>query len=326
MGGGDQGRYSSQGNSSRQPPQQQRGRGRGFISSSSPGYSDTAVQGNRGQGSSVAIRRGGVNTRGRGRGQRGRGRGSNSFFSGHSDNYSEYKDFGTEPHHTYSNNTVSMGRGGRQFSGHGRGAFSTGYNTGARSHHQPNRPWSSSTGPSHMPGVSQPPVSPLTSNADPPHLPFQLSQRQSPAPLFGAPPITPPVVPPPLPPPSAPPISSPLHLVPHSPLQRFPSYPPSQSSPTSPWAPPTQPLPPQQQHHGHGLDGEQFSSHPYHQPPSYQQRQPVQYGHQQQQLHGGSGSGEDYSIAGVSAGQAQSSGTPGQASDVIKTLVSNGHS
>lgn len=52
----------------------------------------------------------------------------------------------------------------------------------------------------------------------------------------------------------------------------------------------------------------------------------MQYGHQQQQFHGGSGSGEDYSIAGVSVGQAQSSGTQGQASDVIKALVSSRHS
>ncbi len=313
VGGGgstsNQGGYPGQGSSSRQTPQHQRGRGRGFTPSSSPGYSSAAVMRNLGRGSSAGTRRGGVNMRGRGRGQRGRGRG-NMFSGGHSDNYSDY---GNEPQHSYSDNTGSMGQAARQFggaAGHGRGAFSPGYSTGARRDHQPSRPWS---GPSHTAGINQPPVSPLTLSANPPHLPFQLTPGQSPGPLFGAPPMAPP------PPPSAPPITSPLHLVPHSPLQRFPSYPPGQSSPTSPWAPPTQPLPPQQQHPGH--DGERYGSHHLHQPP-YQPRQPMQYGHQQQQYHGGSGSGEDFSAAGLSAGQAQSSGTQGQASDVIKALVS----
>ena len=315
----DQGRYPNRGNSSWQPQQQRGrgGRGRGFTSSPSPSYSNAAVQGNQGGGSSATTRRGGVNMRGRGRGQCGRGRASKTFSSSHSDNYSDYTYFGAEPQHTYSNNTGSMGRGARQFggaTGHGRGAFSTGYSPGARRGHQPNQPWSSSAGPSHMAGVTQPPVSPLTLSADPSHSPFQQPPGQSPSPLFGAPPITPPMAPPP----SAPPITSPLHLVPHSPMQMFSSHPPSQSSPTSPWAPPTQPLPPHQ-HYGHGQDGEQSGSH-HHQP--YQQRQPMQYGHQQRQ-HVGGGIGEAHSIAGPSTGQMLSSGTQGQASDVIKALVSN---
>lgn len=323
-----QGRYPSQG---WQPPQQRGrgGRGRGFFSSSSPGYSNTAVQGNQGRGSSAATWRGGVNMRGRGRGQRGRGRGS---YSGHSDNYSEYTDFGAESQYSYSDNAGSIGQGARVYggaTGHGRGAFTSGFNRGARvgRGHQPNQPWASSTGPSHMAaGVSQPPVPPLMLGANPPHLPFRQPLGQSPSSPFGAPPITPPMPPlPPPPPHSAPAISSPLHLVPHSPLPRFPSYSPSQSSPTSPWAPPTQPLPPQQ-HYGHGHDGELPGSHlHYHQQqPSYQQRQLMQYGHQQQQQYigGGGGSGENRSIAGPSTGQTKSSGTPEQPSDVIKALVS----
>ena len=47
----------------------------------------------------------------------------------------------------------------------------------------------------------------------------------------------------------------------------------------------------------------------------------MQYGYQHQKL-GGGGGGEDHSIAGPSAGPVQSA--QGQASDVIKALVSSG--
>ena len=299
---GYRGRYPSpsRGNSSWQPQQKGRGRERGFTSSPSFGYSSSGEQ-HQGRGGTASRRGGGVDMW-----QRGRGRGSQTFSSNHSDSYSGYSNFGgTEPQHTYSDSSASMGRGHGQYggaTGPGQGTFTTGYSQGGGRGHQPTQPWSSSPGPSHS---HHPPVPPLQLNTDPPHLPFQHPPGQSPSPLFGGPPIAPP---------TAPPITPPIpgsQRVPHSPMQRFPSHMVNQSSPTSPWAPPTwlpqppPPQPPQQAQYGYGHERQQFGE-------PHQQRQP-HYGHQQQHFGGG---GEDHSVAGLSVAPPQ-----GSASDTIKALV-----